>query len=107
MIFVALEPATAQNAVLPESRIIGWDDAKSHKADWGEMRRYFGGGTFATKDALVAVARVLPGKSVHESGARAVQHGGASPLLESWLDACPIELADEVRAAILRLAAGG
>jgi mannose-6-phosphate isomerase-like protein (cupin superfamily) len=60
-------PATAEDAAPPESRIVRWDDAKSHTADWGEMRRYFGGETVATKDALVAVATVLPGKSVHEA----------------------------------------
>jgi mannose-6-phosphate isomerase-like protein (cupin superfamily) len=62
-----VKPAGAQNPVSPKSQIVRWDDAKSHTADWGEMRRYFGGETLATKDALVAVARVLPGKSVHEA----------------------------------------
>ena len=48
-----------------KSQIVRWDDAKSHTGDWGEMRRYFGGQTFATKDVLVAVAVVQPGKAVH------------------------------------------
>lgn len=48
-----------------KSQIVRWDDAKSHTGDWGEMRRYFGGQTSATKDVLVAVAVVQPGKAVH------------------------------------------
>ncbi len=48
-----------------KSQIVRWDDAKSHVGDWGEMRRYFGGQTSATKDVLVAVAVVQPGKAVH------------------------------------------
>jgi len=51
-----------------KSQIVRWDDARSHVADWGEMRLYFlGGKTFATKDVLVAVAVVQPGKSVHKA----------------------------------------
>jgi mannose-6-phosphate isomerase-like protein (cupin superfamily) len=50
-----------------DSRIIRWDHAKSHVADWGEMRFYFRGETFATDQALVAVAVVQPGKSVHQA----------------------------------------
>jgi mannose-6-phosphate isomerase-like protein (cupin superfamily) len=50
-----------------KSQVIRWDDARSHVADWGEMRRYFGGKTFATKDVLVAVAVVQPGKAVHKA----------------------------------------
>jgi mannose-6-phosphate isomerase-like protein (cupin superfamily) len=45
--------------------IVRWDEAKSHQADWGEMRRYFTGESFGTKDVLVAVAVVQPGKTVH------------------------------------------
>lgn len=48
-----------------KSQIMRWDDAKSHTGDWGEMRRYFVGQTAATKDVLVAVAVVQPGKAVH------------------------------------------
>lgn len=47
------------------SQIVRWDDAKSHTADWGEMRFYFRGQTLATKDVLVAAAIVQPGKTVH------------------------------------------
>jgi len=56
------EPVTAP---VLKSQIVRWDDAKSHGGDWGEMRRYFGGQTAATKDVLVAVAVVQPGKAVH------------------------------------------
>ena len=50
-----------------KSQILRWDDAKSNQADWGEMRRYFTGHTSATKDVLVAVAVVQPGKAVHKA----------------------------------------
>jgi len=50
---------------LLKSRVIGWDAAKSHQADWGEMRVYFRGETHSTKDVLTAVAVVEPGKAVH------------------------------------------
>lgn len=49
-----------------KSEVIPWDDARSNVADWGEMRRYFGGKTYATKDVLVAMAVVQPGKAVHK-----------------------------------------
>lgn len=62
-------PAAAQNPTSSElkSRIIRWDDAKSHSADWGEMRRYLHGQTFATEKTFVAAAIVQPGKSVHKA----------------------------------------
>ena len=62
-------PTVAQNAKPEplESQIVGWDEARSHVADWGEMRRYFTGETFATKDVLVAAAVVEPGKAVHRA----------------------------------------
>ena len=50
-----------------KSQIVGWDEARSHVADWGEMRFYFTGQTFATKDVLVAAAVVEPGKAVHRA----------------------------------------
>jgi len=50
-----------------KSAIISWDDARSHQADWGEMRRYFTGETLGTKDVLTAVAVVNPGKTVHRA----------------------------------------
>jgi len=47
--------------------IIRWEEARSNQADWGEMRRYFTGETGGTKDVLVAVAVVQPGKAVHRA----------------------------------------
>jgi mannose-6-phosphate isomerase-like protein (cupin superfamily) len=62
-------PAFAQAPAANElkTQIKRWDDAPSHAADWGEMRRYFTGQSSATKDVLVAVAVVQPGKSVHKA----------------------------------------
>lgn len=62
-------PTVAQPAK-PEpmkSRIVGWEEARSRVADWGEMRFYFTGETSATKDVLVAAAVVEPGKAVHRA----------------------------------------
>ena len=50
-----------------ESKIVGWDEARMHKADWGEMRFYFTGETSGSKDVLTAVAVVEPGKTVHKA----------------------------------------
>lgn len=50
-----------------KSQVVRWDDARSHQADWGQMRRYFGGETFGTKNVLTAVAVVEPGKAVHRA----------------------------------------
>ena len=50
-----------------KSGVISFEDAKTHQAEWGEMRRYFTGETFGTKDLLTAVATVQPGKSVHRA----------------------------------------
>jgi len=50
-----------------KSQIVRWDDARANVADWGEMRRYFTGQTGATKNVLVAVAVVEPGKAVHKA----------------------------------------
>lgn len=47
------------------SKIVSWDDAKSHVDKWGEMRTYFTGETFGTTNLLTAVAVVKPGESVH------------------------------------------
>ena len=60
-----MDAATKAEAV--KSQVIGWNDARSHTADWGEMRRYFTGETFATRDVLTAVAVVEPGKAVHRA----------------------------------------
>ena len=50
-----------------KSQVVRWDDAPAITADWGEMRRYFTGETFGTKNVLTAVAAVEPGKSVHRA----------------------------------------
>jgi mannose-6-phosphate isomerase-like protein (cupin superfamily) len=50
-----------------KSRIVSFDEAPAHQADWGEMRRYFTGETAGTKDVLTAVAIVKPGKAVHRA----------------------------------------
>jgi mannose-6-phosphate isomerase-like protein (cupin superfamily) len=47
------------------TRVMNWDDARSRTDSWGEMRFYYTGETYATKDLLVAVAVVKPGQSVH------------------------------------------
>ena len=59
----AADPAPADL----KSKVVGWDEARATVADWGEMRRYFTGKTFATTDVLVAVAVVKPGKTVHKA----------------------------------------
>ena len=50
-----------------KSGIVSWDAARANEADWGEMRRYFTGETFGTKNVLTAVAVVKPGKAVHRA----------------------------------------
>jgi mannose-6-phosphate isomerase-like protein (cupin superfamily) len=50
-----------------ESKIVGWDEAQIHKADWGQMRFYMTGETSGSKNVLTAVAIVEPGKSVHKA----------------------------------------
>ncbi len=52
---------------LLRSMVVSWDQASKHEGDWGEMRRYFFGETYATKNVLVAAAVVKPGKAVHRS----------------------------------------
>jgi mannose-6-phosphate isomerase-like protein (cupin superfamily) len=50
-----------------ESKIVGWDEARVHTADWGQMRSYFTGETSGSKSVLTAVAVIEPGKSVHKA----------------------------------------
>lgn len=67
--FAVLYPTVAADAK-PEplkSKVVGWEEARSHTAEWGEMRFYFTGQTSATKDVLTAVAVVEPGKAVHRA----------------------------------------
>lgn len=49
------------------SKIVGWEEARAHQADWGEMRFYFTGETSGSKSVLTAVAVVEPGKAVHKA----------------------------------------
>jgi mannose-6-phosphate isomerase-like protein (cupin superfamily) len=56
-----------------KSQIVAFDAAKVHKADWGEMRRYFAGESFGAKDVLTAVAIVEPGKAVHKAHRHAME----------------------------------
>lgn len=69
VIALLVRPASAQNPAGQdlESQIVRWNDAKSHSADWGEMRRYFHGQTFGTEKTFVAAAVVQPGKSIHKA----------------------------------------
>lgn len=50
-----------------KSQVVRWDEARIHKADWGQMRFYFTGQTGATENVLTAVAVVEPGKAVHKA----------------------------------------
>jgi mannose-6-phosphate isomerase-like protein (cupin superfamily) len=59
--------AADQKPEIIASKIVGWDEARAHKADWGEMRFYFTGETSGTKNVLTAVAVVEPGKTVHKA----------------------------------------
>ncbi len=65
---VAAEPDSgdAKSDDLP-SKIVAWEGAPGHVADWGEMRRYFTGKTHDTENVLVAVAVVKPGETVHKA----------------------------------------
>lgn len=56
---------TAREANALATGLVTWESARSHKDTWGEMRFYYTGETFATRDMLVAVAVVKPGESVH------------------------------------------
>ena len=58
------DAADPEPAVL-KSKVVGWEEARSNKADWGEMRTYFRGETLGTKNVLTAAAVVEPGKTVH------------------------------------------
>jgi mannose-6-phosphate isomerase-like protein (cupin superfamily) len=60
-------PAAQAKSQMLKSQVVGWEDARSRVADWGQMRIYFTGQTSATKDVLTAVAVVEPGKAVHRA----------------------------------------
>jgi mannose-6-phosphate isomerase-like protein (cupin superfamily) len=67
-----LPSAEPETRVL-KSQVVRFADAPTHVGDWGEMRRYFTGETFATKDVLVATAIVQPGKTVHKAHRHAME----------------------------------
>jgi mannose-6-phosphate isomerase-like protein (cupin superfamily) len=66
---LAMRPTDAADTKLPllKSQVVTWNNAQSHQADWGQMRTYFRGETYGTKDVLTAVAVVQPGKAVHRA----------------------------------------
>ena len=66
------DAADTKPAVL-KSKVVAWDEAQSHEADWGQMRFYFRGQTHGTKDVLTAVAVVEPGKAVHRAHRHAAE----------------------------------
>jgi hypothetical protein len=59
--------AAGTRGQLLKSQVITWDAAQARRADWGQMRTYFQGQTPGTKDVLVAVAVVEPGKALHRA----------------------------------------
>lgn len=59
-------PAPASASAPIPSKVISWDQARSNRGTWGEMRIHFAGDqTFANKAAFAAIAVVEPGKAVH------------------------------------------
>jgi len=50
-----------------KSQIVRQDQTTITKGDWGQMHRYFAGESLATRNVLVAVAIVQPGKAVHRA----------------------------------------
>lgn len=60
-------PAPAESTSLNITRVVTWEDAPVHRADWGEMRFHFRGQTGGTKDVLTATAIVQPGNAVHRA----------------------------------------
>lgn len=63
----AAAQATRPTPTVNSTRVIRWDEADVHRADWGEMRFHFRGETGGTKDVLTATAVVQPGKAVHRA----------------------------------------
>ncbi len=55
----------AQEDKTNRSSVISWDQARSNMENWGEMRYFFQGESFGTKDVLTAFAVIKPGESVH------------------------------------------
>jgi mannose-6-phosphate isomerase-like protein (cupin superfamily) len=59
------KPVATRPAAPGPSAVVRWEDAVPHSGKWGEMRTYFRGDSFATRDVLTAVAVVAPGQAVH------------------------------------------
>jgi len=66
-VFAADEKPAKEKPAELKSQVIRWDDARKNVGDWGEIRRYFTGQTGATKNVLVAVAVIQPGKTIHKA----------------------------------------
>jgi mannose-6-phosphate isomerase-like protein (cupin superfamily) len=49
------------------SQIVRQDETRVTKGDWGRMYHYFTGETLATRNVLIAIAVVEPGKAVHRA----------------------------------------
>ena len=47
------------------SAVMKWSEASSTLDKWGEMRMYFRGETYGTRNMLTAMAVIKPGESVH------------------------------------------
>jgi mannose-6-phosphate isomerase-like protein (cupin superfamily) len=56
-----------------KSQIVRQDETRITKGDWGEMYHYFAGESPATRNVLVAVAVVQPGKAVHRAHRHAME----------------------------------
>lgn len=70
-----MHPSDAADTQPPmlKSKVVSFNDAQVHQADWGQMRFYFRGQTHGTKDVLTAVAVVQPGKAVHRAHRHAAE----------------------------------
>lgn len=67
-LFMGYRTHAADSRAKPlKSQVVSWDDAALHEAPWGQMRTYFRGETYGTKDVLTAVAVVKPGQAVHRA----------------------------------------
>jgi mannose-6-phosphate isomerase-like protein (cupin superfamily) len=60
------DAADTQGRLL-KSKVVDWETAEVRQSDWGQMRTYFRGETYCTKDVLTAVAVIEPGKAIHRA----------------------------------------
>jgi len=59
---------TDRQAAQPsKSQVVRQDETKVTRGEWGHMLHYFAGESQGTRDVLVAVATVEPGKAVHRA----------------------------------------